>query len=419
MYVDFQRNFYCISSRIETTGQYYGCYKIGPFSKHQSLTLANSLRRTLLAENPRCLFDAVQIQGVEHEFSNFVGLRESVLDLLLNLEKLTFQTIQPITKPQTAFVHFCGPGILRAEHIHLPSMLKCVHPSQYIATLEVDGQLTFKLFFSPNWNQLNPLLKKPFATNFLKRNLWSLNDFNCLNLSSGNAKNQKLHSTGSAKGPTFRSNTDSKDRRNIEKKRSAQDPMFRSQLFNKKNTFNEEQNSKSKNSIQENFLFIKTTSNAIERVNYTLQKEDLQRDHYQEYILLEVWTDGSVHPQKAISRALHQLLLEIYPYSFQYMFNELRSNDSEFLMSNRRREVVRKRQQITGLAKKDFREKFFNLDIGNFYFQTETLQFLREQNVFRIHDFKKINIQSAPSHIKVTLENFQIFIRRVLSLKAK
>ena len=149
----FEKNFYCISSRIENSGQLYGCFKIGPFHRHQSLTFANALRRTLLADRSRCTLNAIQINDVEHEFSSLMGVRESVVDILLNLEKLIFQIKKPITKPQVAFIHFCGPGILRAQHIYLPPNFKCVIPSQYIATLEVDGKLSLKLFFSPNWNQ--------------------------------------------------------------------------------------------------------------------------------------------------------------------------------------------------------------------------------------------------------------------------
>ena len=161
----FDKNFYCVSSRIENSGQLYGCFKIGPFSRHQSLTFANALRRTLLADRSRCTLSAVQINDVEHEFSSLIGVRESVVDILLNLEKLIFKIKKPITKPQVAFINFCGPGILRAQHIYLPSNFQCVRPSQYIATLEVDGKLTLKLFFSPDWNKFQFFLQNIiFAT---------------------------------------------------------------------------------------------------------------------------------------------------------------------------------------------------------------------------------------------------------------
>lgn len=164
----FEKNFYCVSSRVENSGQLYGCFKIGPFFGHQSLTFANALRRTLLANRNRCTFDAIQIYGVEHEFSSLIGVRESVIDILLNLEKLNFQITRPLTKPQVAFLNVCGPGILRAQHLQLPSSLKCIVPEQYIATLEINGRLTLKLFFSPNWDK--------FQYN-MQNSLWNKNTY--------------------------------------------------------------------------------------------------------------------------------------------------------------------------------------------------------------------------------------------------
>ena len=152
----FDKNFYCISSRVEKTGHLYSCFKIGPFYDHQSLTFANALRRTLLANTSRCFFDAIQIYEIEHEFSSLIGVRESIIDILLTLEKLIIQVSGPITKPQVAYANFCGPGIFRAHHIHFPPGFKCVNPSQYIATLETDGHITFKLFFSPDWGKIQP-----------------------------------------------------------------------------------------------------------------------------------------------------------------------------------------------------------------------------------------------------------------------
>nr|AYC64616.1 RNA polymerase a-subunit [Halimeda minima] len=91
---------------------------------------------------------AIQIYGIEHEFSTLLGVRESVLDIIANLEAVRYQITKPLTKPKIAFCNFYGPGILQAKHIHFPSGLKCIQPSQYIATVEIDGKLIFKLFFS-------------------------------------------------------------------------------------------------------------------------------------------------------------------------------------------------------------------------------------------------------------------------------
>ena len=257
-------NFYCISSRIEKTGQFYGCFKIGPL--HQSLTLANALRRTLLADQSKCIFNAIQIYGVEHEFSNLLGVRESVLDILLNLEKCIFQIQKPITKPKVAFVHFSGPGILRAKHIHLPLGIQCTDPSHYIATIEVDGQLTFKLFFG--------------------------------------FRNERL-------------------------------PHMKN----------------------ENFLFFQSSRCTVVQANYTLQVNGQS----EEFILFEVWTDGSLHPKTAIRKAINKLLLDLF-FGFA-------------------------RREITNLQRKKItREQFLNLEIGNFPFDLETFLFLKKNKIHRIID---------------------------------
>ena len=176
------KNFFCISSRVENTGQFYGCFKIGPFYESQSLTFANSLRRTLLTHQSKCIFNVVQIYGIEHEFSSLLGVRESIVDIFLNLEKLTLQTTKPLTKPKIAFVNFCGPGILQGKHIHLPSNFKCINPLQYIATLEIDGQLMFKLFFPPTYEYVSlknfsEKLEKKQWSNLIKTNYYCLNIF--------------------------------------------------------------------------------------------------------------------------------------------------------------------------------------------------------------------------------------------------
>nr|YP_009519670.1 RNA polymerase a-subunit [Udotea flabellum]AYC65643.1 RNA polymerase a-subunit [Udotea flabellum] len=435
------QNFSCISLRVENTGQLYGCFKIGPFSGSQSLTFANSLRRTLLAHQSKCIFNVVQIYGVEHEFSSLLGVRESVVDILLNLEKLAFQTIKPITKPQIAFVNFCGPGILQAKHISLPSNFKCINPSQYIATLEVDGQLMFKLFFPPTCEFF---LSQSFSAKsvFLKKKKqWSnpvQTNYYCLNIFS-----QK----------------------------------FSQNLKKKKLIFNKSQRIFSKKipkKGQENFLFFKSSLNVIKKVNYTLQpfvsKNDFQNNgvslvngtkqfenmrsifnsniqplklncglelssikNFQkkkiltskpfEFIIFEIWTNGSLHPQTAFLKAINELLLEFFPYSLK--ISKIRSPLAIPLEISRFKKI--KRKYITNLSKNHFRENFLNLEISNFYFDFETLLFLKNNKVHRILDFliflQKINTKNSSnshfyninkfsrnSQIQTTLSNFKKFV---------
>ena len=162
-----------------------------------------------------------------------------------------------------------------------------------------------------------------------------------------------------------------------------------------------------------------------------------------EFILFEVWTDGSLHPQTAILNAINELLFEIFPYSLQVSKYE----KVQSITSHKRRSL--KRREVTDLSRKHFREKFLNLEIGNFHFDLETYLFLKKIKIYRIIDFihffeknwdqrTKIigkntileknfgypldtirSLQSTElqytTKIKLTLYKFQIFIYSVLT----
>jgi DNA-directed RNA polymerase alpha subunit len=139
---------------METKQSFYGKFYIGPLSVGQGLTLANALRRTLLSEVIGLAITSVSIEGVTHEYSTLKGVRESVLDILLNLKQIVLKSKQSLKRPQTAYIYFQGPGILRAGDLILPPTIQCVDPEQYIATLSSDGFLKMKLVIRQGKNYL-------------------------------------------------------------------------------------------------------------------------------------------------------------------------------------------------------------------------------------------------------------------------
>lgn len=187
----FLTNFFisCKESRIENNKSFYGCYHLGPFEPGQSLTIANALRRTLLSELKGLAITGVEIEGAQHEYSNLVGVKDSVLDILLNLKEIVlrkrnnfntsnnFWRISTFNSPflesqnklfgnskifkgenlnafdralldelkSFAYLKVRGPGVVRASDLRLPPNIQCVDPEQYIATLTEDGSLNIKL----------------------------------------------------------------------------------------------------------------------------------------------------------------------------------------------------------------------------------------------------------------------------------
>lgn len=144
----------CRESIMETKQSFYGKFYIGPLSVGQGLTLANALRRTLLSELVGLAITSVSIEGVTHEYSTINGVRESVLDILLNLKQIILKSKQSLNRPQTAYIYAQGPGVLRAGDLILPPTIQCVDPEQYIATLSSDGFLKMKLVIRQGKNYL-------------------------------------------------------------------------------------------------------------------------------------------------------------------------------------------------------------------------------------------------------------------------
>lgn len=137
----------CKECILENPRSFYGSFSLGPFQKSQSLTVANSLRRTLLTEIDGIAITHVEIEGVPHEYSTLEGVRESVLDIFLNLKNLVFQTSRELTQPLYGYLSVRGPGIIRVSDFKLPSQIQYVDPDQYVATLNENGKLCVKIVF--------------------------------------------------------------------------------------------------------------------------------------------------------------------------------------------------------------------------------------------------------------------------------
>lgn len=145
----------CIESRVENNTSFYGRFQLGPFELGQGLTVGNALRRTLLSELRGLAITAVEIQGASHEYSALLGVRESVLDILLNLKQVVLTSEFQINEPQIAFLQVQGPGIVRAGDLKLPVSIQCVDPEQYIATLSHDAFFSMKCVICQGKNYLN------------------------------------------------------------------------------------------------------------------------------------------------------------------------------------------------------------------------------------------------------------------------
>ena len=213
-----------IESRVQSNNELYGRFHLGCFGIGQALTIANALRRTLLSDIPAFIITKVEIDDVRHEFDSIEAIQENVLDVLLNLKKLTLTSTYSNLidsclngSQYNAYINFSGPGIITANDIHFPNPIVPIYKDTYIATCSNTGTFNAKLTIE---------YVDPYAV----------------------SKNEK-------------------------------------------------QNNKE--------LSLNTVPKPVKQVNYTIQK--LSNFPDQEYISLEIWTDGSIEPDMALKYVLEKL----------------------------------------------------------------------------------------------------------------
>ena len=135
----------CLKSEKIESGACYGQFLISSLRPGQGITIGNQLRRVLLGDLGGVAISAVRIAGVSHEFSTIPGIREDILEILLNLKGIVF-------KSETQNVQFGrlkvqGPAVITADLIQLPPDLKIVNPNHYIATISTSNILEIEFKF--------------------------------------------------------------------------------------------------------------------------------------------------------------------------------------------------------------------------------------------------------------------------------
>lgn len=110
-----------------------GIFAIGPLPKGFGHTLGNTLRRVLLASLKGAAISQIKFEGVPHQFSTIPGVREDVVDLILNLKqvRLKIEGDQPVALS----ISKKGPGEVTAGDIEAPAGVEIVNPDLHLATL--------------------------------------------------------------------------------------------------------------------------------------------------------------------------------------------------------------------------------------------------------------------------------------------
>ncbi len=128
-----------IDSNDSNVKNTYGRFVWEPLPRGHGITLGNSLRRILMSSLPGAAVTSINIEGILHEFSTVVGVREDVTDIVLNIKSLRLRIDSK--EPCKIKIDYKGQGIIKASDIICPPEVSILNPELYIASLEKEGEL--------------------------------------------------------------------------------------------------------------------------------------------------------------------------------------------------------------------------------------------------------------------------------------
>ena len=123
-----------VTPRIEREAEArnYGKYVISPLERGYGNTLGNALRRVLLSSLEGAAITSIRITDVQHEYSEIAGIREDVIQIMLQLKQVRIK----LYDVDTARLHLevRGEGVVTAADIIAPPEVEIVHPDLYLFT---------------------------------------------------------------------------------------------------------------------------------------------------------------------------------------------------------------------------------------------------------------------------------------------
>jgi DNA-directed RNA polymerase subunit alpha len=111
-------------------------FTVEPLHNGYGMTLGNSLRRVLLSSIAGAAVTSFKIEGVTHEFTTVPGVKEDVVDIMLNLKGIRFRVYG--NDVQTLRIVKKGKGVVTAKDIATNADVEVVNPEHVIATVDED-----------------------------------------------------------------------------------------------------------------------------------------------------------------------------------------------------------------------------------------------------------------------------------------
>lgn len=129
--------------KTDSISENHMTFTMSPLPPGYGMTVGNAMRRTLLSSLPGAAPTGVKIKGVTHEYSTIPGVKDGVLDIILNLKSLEIK--KDSTEPSTLKLDVSKAGKITAKDIQCPSGVEILNKDQYLTTLEKNSKLEMEI----------------------------------------------------------------------------------------------------------------------------------------------------------------------------------------------------------------------------------------------------------------------------------
>ncbi len=145
--------------KLEENTPTYGRLALEPLERGYGMTLGNALRRVLLSSIRGAAITSVRIEGVLHEFSTVPGVREDVIEIMMNLKHVPVRSKSK--EVRVISVDLEKAGVVTAKDIQVDSEVEFVDPEAKICTLEKGARLSMELYVEQGTGYLSSERPRP------------------------------------------------------------------------------------------------------------------------------------------------------------------------------------------------------------------------------------------------------------------
>ncbi len=129
---------------VDDHGKTSATFTVEPLHTGYGMTLGNSLRRVLLSSIAGAAVTSFKVEGATHEFTTLPGVKEDMVDIMLNLKGIRFRVFGD--EPQNLRITKTGKGVVTAKDITTNADVEVVNPDHVIATIDdTKGKLTMDI----------------------------------------------------------------------------------------------------------------------------------------------------------------------------------------------------------------------------------------------------------------------------------